>query len=170
MADFAAPSTGNDKPFRGHESPSEIAGSLVVNGNVGIGTTLPSLRLYNSSSDATIIMTPDDTSRFYNTYTSGGPLMMNDFITATPDTFTASLRINNQTSYYCPIHGPIGAHVMSFDLPGVNETYCIMCMRDLLRKSLIPLNEGGGMIEKSPGESGVSRYEIAKQSETKEKI
>lgn len=69
----------------------------------------------------------------------------------------------------CPIHGDLGGYHMSFNFPehGINETYCLICLRDALRKIMNPLDEGGGEVPQEPKEPGVSfsRYDIAKQSD-----
>ena len=75
------------------------------------------------------------------------------------------LQFEYATSLECPVHGTVEIPTLNFNFPELNidETYCIICVRDALRKILTPLNEGGGEIPPPPKELGVSisRYDIA---------
>lgn len=56
----------------------------------------------------------------------------------------------------CPIHDPV-SEIISFDLPdvgAVNESYCIQCVRDLMRRHLTPIDAIGPMR---------SRYDLLKR-------
>jgi len=69
----------------------------------------------------------------------------------------------------CPVHGHTSANLhLTFPDAGINnEVYCLMCVRDLLREKITPLNEGGGVIPVLPviKEPSVSRYDIIKQGD-----
>lgn len=67
------------------------------------------------------------------------------------------------------IHGPV-SEVVSFDLPdvgAVNESYCIRCIRDLLRSHLNPMLNPGPMPAPVSRPDPViirSRYDLLKES------
>ena len=114
--------------------------------------------------DSTIITTS------YDWATSGYNLTANDwnFIrTEAPIDVQATGTEINFSPLSCPVHGQ-NPNTLSFNFPehGINEDYCLICLRDALRKILTPLNEGGGEIRQQPKEPGISisRYEIAKDS------
>jgi len=114
----------------------------------------------------------------WTTTTSGDTLTFNSIpsdalLTLYPEAPEA-IPINNNVVQTCPVHGET-PNILSLNFPdhGINEDYCLICLRDAIRKILTPLNEGGGEIPQKPQKPGISisRYEIAKDSSNnKEKV
>ena len=110
----------------------------------------------SSGSDATITITSSDSDYYYvnlNSYSGSGNI----------------LRLNDSTQSYhpCPIHGSHPTDTISINLPDsdILETYCLHCIRDLLRKHITPLGEKSDIIPPvNPQEPGgrFSRYDIVK--------
>ena len=132
-----------------------VEGSLQITGssNVGIGVTNPSalLQMWDGST------TSDSTNLIINN-PNGDWDVVESFNRANLTFMTEA------TPKRCPIHGDI-QNTFNFNFPdhGVDETYCLICLSEMLRKVLMPLEEGGERKPEVKRESGfsISRYDIA---------
>ena len=82
-----------------------------------------------------------------------------------------SISISGEATIRCPVHGSIaGAETLHLKFPeGIDEKYCLRCLRDQLRKTVAPLGEAMILPSDSSSITTLSRYEILKR-ENNEKI
>jgi hypothetical protein len=67
-----------------------------------------------------------------------------------------------ETTYQCPVHGTI-TEILSFNFGAIGEKYCLWCLRDRLRKTMVPLSEASIPPSDSSSVITLSRYEILRR-------
>jgi len=70
--------------------------------------------------------------------------------------------VQGPTTYQCPVHGTI-TEILSFNFGAIGEKYCLWCLRDRLRKTMVPLSEASIPPSDSSSVITLSRYEILRR-------
>lgn len=70
-----------------------------------------------------------------------------------------------QGIFTCPVHGPV-SDTISFHMDGKDESLCLRCIRDLFKKFIAPLEEGGGFSHHNVKPAVVlSRYDLIRRAD-----
>lgn len=158
---FSGDSSGHSMGYQ--NDATMYYGNISLNGttNVGLGTAVPTANIGIGGG----ALYP---GVYTNTFTNG----TSDYLTIQAQAQSTSFLINVEnnmsvgvglSNIKCPVHKDSTTAALLFNVPflGIKEEYCMLCVMDLLRKSILPLG-----VPRPPHEPGASRYDIAKGDRT----